>query len=43
MQTKKEKFCHELAQLEINEKNAIKKLMEDTLKKKRENEGNIFE
>lgn len=42
MHIKGEKAKRELAELENKEKYAVKKLMEATLQKKRENEGNLF-
>lgn len=42
MHIKGERAKRELAELENKEKYAVRKLMEATLQKKRENEGNIF-
>jgi len=43
MHIKGERAKRELAELENKEKYAVRKLMEATLQKKKENEGNIFE
>lgn len=42
MHIKGERAKRELAELEKKEKYAVRKLMEATLQKKKENEGNIF-
>jgi len=42
MHIKGERAKRELAELENKEKYAVRKLMEATLQKKKENEGNIF-
>lgn len=42
MHVKGERAKRELAELENKEKYAMRKLMEATLQKKKENEGNVF-